>query len=170
MVDVEIENNNNLGQAILEFNKQAKVYKELENLYGIGTETGEKYKELKKEIYKKKQNLLKNVKPVLIHRQLREKEYVLSISETNNLYNIIEDEDVIGTGVYKDKETGEILKYKKIKISKKLNYYSLYYVVGDYRFHEPIAQDEYYKMENILKLVDENELKAKYNLEIKDYK
>lgn len=31
----------------------AKVYKELEELYSIGTETGDRYKELKMEIYRK---------------------------------------------------------------------------------------------------------------------
>lgn len=164
----ELKNHSDVGSLVASYNRMAKHYKELELKAGVGTEESYKYKELKKRAYEFKDNLLKTLQPVLIHRQKREKDYVLSISELNNLYDLVDNDLVIEEGVFLDKNVNRVLKYKKIKIKKTLNSYSLYYAIGGYRFHKPIAQDSYDKINDKMVLVNEKELETKYNLKIKD--
>ena len=157
-----------LGGTIASYNKLAKHYRNLEIKAGVGTKESYLYKELKLKAYQDKDKLLDEVEPILIHRQKRVKDYVLSISENDNLYDMVSEDTIIGEGEYLDKELNRVFKYKKIKLKKTLNSYSLYYAIDDYRFHKPIAQDTYNKLTNEMVLVNEKELENKYNLKIKD--
>lgn len=165
MIENKLED---LGATISSYNRIAKHYKNLEKKAGLGSADSYKYKALKEKAYRDKDRLLDSLEPVLIHRQKRNKDYILSISESSNLYGIVENDLVVEEGQYLDKEIGRVLKYKKVRITKTLNSYSLYFAVGDYRFHKPITQDSYNKLTDEMVLVNENELEKKYNLKIKD--
>ena len=135
---MNIHDENKIGKKIYKLNKRAKKIRELE-MRCIGTEDGEKLKQIKKLIYKKKDELLSQFEPIAIHRQAREK-----------VFNI---------------KDGSELK----QVTLKLNSYSLIYKIGTYTFHQPIAKDEYFKYDRKLVRVDENELTNKYGLKILQY-
>ena len=91
-----------LGGTIASYNKLAKHYRNLEIKAGVGTKESYLFKDLKLKAYQDKDKLLDEVEPILIHRQKRAKEYVLSISENDNLYDIVAAENVIESGEYLD--------------------------------------------------------------------
>lgn len=155
-----------LGEVIYSYNKRAKNYRDQKRKYGASIydkyDNYEKNEAKEKEMYRKKEYILRHLKPVCIHKEEKD----------NRHYIRVYDEEGYGETEYKGYDYKDICKKReKFEIKKfghfidwndnyglKVEFvdiwehetiylYFLYYEVGEFTFHTPINEDEIKKYE-----------------------
>lgn len=89
-----------------------------------------------------KENILKKLEPIAIHKETIVSEYIRKVYDYENEYYSISDSEVISESEYFDKEIGDYVSFKKVREKSEKELYYLFYEVSEYSFHQPINKSD----------------------------
>lgn len=102
----------------------------------------EKALEQEQNYYRMKENILKKLEPIAIHKEIIVSEYVRKVYDYDIDYCDINDSDVISESEYFDREIGDYIQFKKVREKSEKELYYLFYEVSEYSFHQPINKSD----------------------------
>lgn len=144
-----------LGMVIYSYNKRAKNYRDKEREYREYRydkfNNEEKYRDKKDELYRCKEKLLSFVEPFMLHLETIRKNKTVRFYSYEDEYYTIDENKVVKTGDYWDKDLKEMVEFLDIIENEILENYYLYYEIDNFKFHSPIkfSDIEKYKGFNI---------------------
>lgn len=135
-----------LGEVLYSTNKRAKNWrdkkKEYKSLRYDRYDNYEKALEQEQNYYRMKENILKKLEPIAIHKEIIVSEYVRKVYDYDIDYCDINDSDVISESEYFDREIGDYIQFKKVREKSEKELYYLFYEVSEYSFHQPINKSD----------------------------
>ena len=135
-----------LGEVLYSINKRAKNWrdkkKEYKSLRYDRYDNYEKALEQEQNYYRMKENILKKLEPIAIHKEIIVSEYIRKVYDYENEYYSINDSEVIDENGYFDRETGDYISFKKVREKSEKELYYLFYEVSEYSFHQPINKSD----------------------------
>lgn len=121
-----------LGEVLYSINKRAKNWrdkkKEYKSLRYDRYDNYEKALEQEQNYYRMKENILKKLEPIAIHKETIVSEYIRKVYDYENGYF--------------DRETGDYISFKKVREKSEKELYYLFYEVSEYSFHQPINKSD----------------------------
>lgn len=133
-----------LGEVLYSINKRAKNYRDVKRKYmnfkNDRYNNFEKSEEQEELFYSMKDNILKNMLPIEIHKDTKIKKYTTKVYDYEEEYYTIKDEDIIRENSYYDRELDCEVEFKVVAIQEEIELYFKYYKIGKYDFHIPIEK------------------------------
>ncbi|WP_300696667.1 hypothetical protein [uncultured Clostridium sp.] len=134
-----------LGEVLYSINKRAKNYRDKKRKYmnfkNDRYNNFEKAEEQEEVFYSMKDNILKNMLPVEIHKDTKIKKYTTKVYDYEEEYYTIKDEDIIRENSYYDRELDSEVEFKIVAIREEIVLYFKYYKIGKYDFHTPVKNE-----------------------------
>lgn len=135
-----------LGEVLYSINKRAKNWrdkkKEYKSLRYDRYDNYEKALEQEQNYYRMKENILKKLEPIAIHKEIIVSEYIRKVYDYDIDYCDINDSEVISESEYFDREIGDYIQFKKVREKSEKELYYLFYEVSEYSFHQPINKSD----------------------------
>ena len=134
-----------LGEVLYSINKRAKNYRDEKRKYmnfkNDRYNNFEKAEEQEELFYSMKDNILKNMLPIEIHKDTKIKKYTTKVYDYEEEYYTIKDEDIIRENSYYDRELDCEVEFKVVSMQEEIELYFKYYKIGKYDFHTPIKKE-----------------------------